>query len=247
MIVELFGPAGAGKTTLAQALAEALGRRGEFVQVASSARPAEGGSTSAIHAMSARAAKVLELPALMRGSSKGRAGAIARWQTLRPSASVLWRLRFSCYLTRLESAWRDAASGTAITIFDQGYISALAAVVLRSPAYQYDELASCLRELPTADVTIHVSAPHDVIEQRLAARLASQHWIERMFELDPSVARHQPEIFEKIASLLTEQQRTITRVISASAEDLSRSELEIVRFVGDAASTKRSGVCDEFS
>src|ERR1700688_2647775 len=47
MIIELFGPPGAGKTTFARALAARLREHGHTVDLILSCRPAEGSSTSA--------------------------------------------------------------------------------------------------------------------------------------------------------------------------------------------------------
>lgn len=239
MIVELFGPAGAGKTTLAQAAADALRNSGRAVHVASSARPSETDRAAPLPAVAARVRKVMDLAPLLKSLSTRSDETATIVRPLLPNANVFWRLRFLRYLARLDEVWMEAKSNRLVTIFDQGYISALGAVFLRNQSCSRAELAQALSKLPNADVTIYLSLPIDITQKRLMARLAGQTWAERLLELDPGAAGRQSEVFTTLASLLADQGRAPAPLSSINSADLARCAQEIVGLLHQADRKQR--------
>ena len=189
MIVELFGPSGAGKTTLSHALASVLQDYGYPVTLAASARPSERFGTDRpdsplmrCRACLSRAAKMPgAVAALLQGSQE--TPFEAELTSMLMSESLLTRARNRRYLFSLRKAWVDASSSECITIFDQGYLSALCAVVCRNSALRR-AMPNALDHLPKPDVLVCVYAPESIIEARLRARLRRLGAIERMLELD---------------------------------------------------------------
>ncbi|RWP23109.1 MAG: hypothetical protein EOR02_32905 [Mesorhizobium sp.] len=224
MIIEMFGPAGCGKTTLSEALAQALSAEGHAVSLVASSRPAEqaarahlgadrrvadGGLSAALK----RAAKVVDvLPVLMR---RGEEGDIAdRLMQLFPPYSVVWSLRYRRYLNRLCHSWRAARNGKIIVIFDQGFLSALCSLILLAPPSDRTLVAHALDLLPQPDLLVRVNAPEEVLESRLRARLRDQGTLERLFELNLRTNLAQVEIAAQLDSLLVERGREAINVHS---------------------------------
>src|SRR5690606_3995664 len=126
---------GCGKTTLSEALAQALHADGYSVSLVASDRPAEqaarahlgagrGVADGGLSAALKRAGKLVDvMPVLMR---RGERGDIAdRLMQLFPPRSFVWSLRYRRYLNRLCHSWHTAHNGKTIVIFDQGFLSAL--------------------------------------------------------------------------------------------------------------------------
>jgi thymidylate kinase len=216
MIIELFGPPAAGKTTLANALAAALRLNGLEVRLMASARPAEraaatdtgdaapGRRSFSVAASLRRAAKLTgAMPAFISGDLQDDIG--AKLLALLPPRKLLWRVRLKRYLSQLRQSWDEGRADAGITIIDQGYLSALCSLAVRTHSPDAESLARGLEFIPRADLLVCLDAPSDHLRERLAKRLGRQSAVERLFEQDADMNRRQVEMVRKIAGALRER------------------------------------------
>lgn len=199
MIVELFGPSGVGKTTLSHALASVLRSRGYPVGLICSARPSEQFGAGRPDSRPARfrphinrAAKAFGALAALFPRSHG-GPAEAELMSMLTEQSLWTRVRYRRYLLWLRKLWADARPSEQVTIFDQGYLSALCSIVCRHPAL-HQVMPAVLDRLPKPDILVCVHAPDAEIEARLRARLERLGPIARRLELDISTTLRQVAI-----------------------------------------------------
>jgi hypothetical protein len=70
-----------------------------------------------------------------------------------------------------------------VILVDQGFVQAIASLVLLSGCRNEARIDRELAALPRPDLLIGLQTPTDVLRQRLAARLPAQGWMERWLEL----------------------------------------------------------------
>jgi hypothetical protein len=231
MIIELFGPAAAGKTTLSRALEAALGASGRSVRIVASARPAERASDetsgggigmTGFLTRSAKAAGVLPLLLSSRGSGE------PLLQALLPPRNIFWSMRYARYLSNLQSSWTSARASEGICVFDQAYMSALCSLMVLSDKATSETVASALDAIPQPDILVRMEVPRGVLEDRLRRRLASQGRFERLFELDIEATLRQAEAAEGLDGLLRAKGRNPIRVCSVDHAGLERAVARVV-------------------
>lgn len=189
MIVELFGPPAAGKTTCAFRLAEALRARGHHVDLLMSLRPGEQQNDLPRDPRLPAARRLLRpmhlLAADLRHAAQHREHVAAAWQMLAamPPRSLIWSVRLYRYLLHLHCAWEAAARAPYLVLVDQGFVQAIASLVLLSGCRNEARIERELATLPRPDLLIGLHSPTAVLRQRLAARLPAQGWLERWLEL----------------------------------------------------------------
>jgi thymidylate kinase len=216
MIVELFGPPAAGKTTLADALVIALRKNGCDVQHIASSRPAEirlnkNECTNTVRrrpfplaAPLSRAVKLASaVPTMLPGARNDDTGALL--MELLPSRGLFRWVRNRRYLSLLRQSWNMVSASKGVAILDQGYISALCSLALRTRSPDARSLARGLELVPRPNLLICLDAPREVLRARLFERLRRQGAVERMFELDLDTNLKQAEIVRRVAGMLRDQ------------------------------------------
>ncbi len=192
MIVELFGPPAAGKTTFARALVACMRAAGQPAELVSSYRPAERDPSPAARGtlgpsvVRRLARPVVELASLARdragpGQDEPVAATLLR---MFPPRSLLWSIRLRQYLRRLGASWHACASSPETVVFDQGFVQAVGSLVLlaRDPAAQ--AIGPALDLIPRPDLLVSIETPPALLERRLIDRASGLSRAERLLELD---------------------------------------------------------------
>lgn len=213
LIIELFGPAAAGKTTLARALGAALDERGIAVWVVSSARPAEQHRSqrdgqpqlrSRLMAPLTRTSKIVSaLSALVPGTPVD--PLVGQLIAALPPGGWIRTLRARRYLTQLCRTWAAARASDKVVIFDQGFFTSLCSLALLRGRIDRHALARGLTLIPQPDLLVRLDTPREVLEARLRKRLRRQGVLERLFENDIDVSLHQIELTSALDALKTER------------------------------------------
>ena len=240
MIIELFGPPAAGKTTLAHALATALEKNGFDVQLIASSRPAERGSIqvdstralswcgSALAAPLSRAAKLISAaPVLLAGARSDELS--ASLMDLLPPRSLLWSVRYRRFLSLLSRSWKMASTSDRIVIFDQGFLTALCSMALLARSVDRSVMVRGLALIPRPNLLVRLDAPRETLEARLRARLGRQGALERLFEFDLQTSLQQIETTNDVAHMLQEQGGRMMHVSSLDRRLLEKAVDRIVR------------------
>ena len=222
MIIELFGPPAAGKTTFARNLATRLRATGQPVELILSLRPAEtvepaGDAPSAPPlwpAMRRLARPAIEFLACMGHMSGGsrETEIAAELLDLLPPRNSVWVVRLRQYITRLERSWRLAKQSDATVIIDQGFVQAMCTLVLLGRPPSAGSIEKAMALIPKADQWIHIDAPRSVLRARLEARWRRLGWIERRFELDTEASLRSIEILNLLDSILRLRESRIARI-----------------------------------
>jgi thymidylate kinase len=241
MIVELFGPPAAGKSTLAHALATALEKNGCSVELIVSSRPAERGPIqvesaralarcrAALAAPLSRAVKLVSAVPILLGAQND--DITASLMDLLPPRTLLWSVRYRRYLSLLSSSWKLASTSDRIVIFDQGFFTALCSLVLLARSADRETIERGLRLIPRPNLLIHLDAPRETLEARIRERLRRQGAVERLFEFDLQTNLGQIETTNEVAQMLQEQG---FRMMHVSCLDRDLLEAAVDRLVCEA-------------
>ena len=243
-IIELFGPAACGKTTLARALEKALVDRGVPVLLVSSSRPAEKrpkeaqahGVTAVAGSLSRASKLVTALGALTSRVSDE--PVVTHLMGSLPPRGWTRSLRVRRYLRNLSHSWSAALTSRNVVIFDQGFMNSLCSLALFSGFVDRDNLARGLSLVPLPDLLVRIDTPREVLQTRLERRLQRQTMIERLFERDIETALRQVELSLQLDDLLAERGRYPLPVSWRDGDGLAKAVEAIVREI----MSKREGM-----
>ena len=236
MIIELFGPPGAGKTTFAHALTNRLRERGHVVELTLSCRPAErpssAGSCSsdpAQHRLAAVARRLswplLEMIAIASHplALSHDIGATASLMKILPPRNVATAVRLSQYILRLSHSWYHASATRHIVLFDQAFVQLICSLALLGRAVDEPLIARALEVSPKADLLIRLDAPPELRATRLQDRERLQGAIERLFELDVTTNLDLVRIIDRLHGLLRNRDQLVLHASSLDQRSLCES------------------------
>ncbi|CDX46505.1 hypothetical protein MPLA_870024 [Mesorhizobium sp. ORS 3359] len=173
MILEVFGPSGAGKTTLTSELVPVLRCHGYPVvlQIGDRRHPIR------------RAA--LKLASGLHSKWVGQDPLTAEIFKLLPPKSDLWATRLNWHFELLIKVWNAALTSTeTISIFDQGMVQFVCSLVMFSGVTDQEKIARALDLVPKPNLLVRLQAPKEILESRLRERRRHLGIVQKLLEVD---------------------------------------------------------------
>jgi thymidylate kinase len=236
MIIELFGPPGAGKTTFAHALTTRLRGNGRIVDLMLSYRPAEclsppaprpsGPSVGRIAAVPRRLSRpLLEMLAIACHplALSHDIGAAAGLMKILPPRNMAVALRLSQYILRLSHSWCRAAAVGHIVLFDQAFVQLICSLTMLGRSEDGSLMDRALDASPRADLLICLGAPPNTLAARLRDRGHKQSAIERLLEPDLDTNLKSVRIIDQLYRLLLDRGQSIICASSLDQQSLGQS------------------------
>ena len=238
MIIELFGPPGAGKTTFTRALCQELAERGITAKTVNGYRLIEYGeiidedlagrhSIRRIFRKIATSGPILLTP-LPRDSVE------AQLLAKVPPRSRTWLWRMKVDIALLFEAWREAQRSQGCFIFEEGRLQSLSALLLLARTPDMDAVRDCLAILPRPDMLVQLDAPPEALHQRLVNRHARQSFLEvLLFEMNVDRSLKQADLSREIGECARQADWPLVRVNSADPKDVRNAIFGICESVAN--------------
>src|SRR5258708_37784387 len=173
MIIELFGPPGAGKPTCARALTARLRERGHLAELRLSYRPTErlpvldpcGAAAGryrnvVIHRLSRPLVEMLTIARHPFANSRDVKTAVHLVRLL-PPTHIFASIKNSQYISRLSHSWYEKSRTAPIVLFDQRFVHAVCSLALRAGVANDTPIADALDYVPKSALLIPLDAPLD--------------------------------------------------------------------------------------
>lgn len=249
MIIELFGPPGAGKTTFARTLAAHLRERGHTVDLILSHRPREIRSASALPTQQITStisrlirpfAEIMTLARHPRTLSQEVGTAFTLIKILPPS-STLWSLRIAQYVSRLSRAWLQARNSGHIVLFDQAFVQVVCSLALLCGVVDDRLISDALDVIPKSDLLVRLQAPTEILETRLLDRQHLGSRFERLLEFDLATNLKSLAVVDCLSELLLKRGRKIMNAASLDQHSLDEAVEQVEKQITAQLSIEQRG------
>ena len=243
MIIELFGPPGAGKTTFARALTVRLQEHGHHAELRLSLRPTElladidprraaagRHQNVVIHRLSRPLAEMLTIARHPLANSRDVKTAVHLVRLL-PQTNVFASIKNTQYISRLSHSWHEKSRAAHIVLFDQAFVQAVCSLALLTEVANDAAIANALDYAPKSDLLIRLEAPSELLTARLHDRRRLHSTIEQLFERDLKTSLASIPIIDRLHNLLLQRGRSVLSASSLDQRSLDESVNMIVKEV----------------
>lgn len=140
-----------------------------------------------------------------------------------PPQKLIWRARIWQKIVNLSHRWDQARQSREITIFDQGYVQAVASLAAFHGCVDNVAIARALKITPAADFTCRLVLPRSTVETRLRERMMLQAPAERILEADFDASMRAFGVFQHIDDILGASDRKTISVETLDEQSLAES------------------------
>jgi len=227
MIVEFFGPPGAGKTTIARALLQRLREHGYMSEIALIHKPDKipfydpGGI---MHALGRMLRAIIDIFTMALHPVRHQVTFLiaAKLITTLPPKNVLWFVRVSQYILRLSKSWQRVSDTEPIVIFDQAFIQAVCSLAVFNRTVNDAALARALTLIPQSDIAIYVKVDAETQRIRIRGRVGSEPVAARLLEASQTTNLRFSPVVERASAVLAKQGHSVVAVELDSLSSIDR-------------------------